>query len=119
MQSRDRKLGLLDRGEDIDAALIECAPGLGRADAARRPIEQARAQQLLQLHHGFAHRRAREAELAAGLGIAAQGDHLGEGIHPRELVQPIVSNLDTVWPYISRLSTISEAIYLSCDTSNQ
>ena len=57
-------LGLLDVGEKPARALQETRPGLGQADAARRAVEEAASEPLLQGGDGASHRGRRDPHAA-------------------------------------------------------
>ncbi len=86
-------VGLLDIGEDLDAAVVIGATDLGHADLARRAVEQASAQALLQRLDVIAHHGRGHVELAPGGGKPAAVDdadergEAGQAIHgPRLLL---------------------------------
>jgi len=73
-----RRLGLFEGVEQRPRALIEIAAGGGRTHAARRALEQARAERALQARDLLAHRRRRQAEALAGGGEAGGVDDQDE-----------------------------------------
>ena len=80
-EARDLVLRLGDVGEDALAAM-EIGLALGcQGEPARRAIEQAHAEAVLQARHQLGDRRGREAEVARGDGKAAQLDRAHEGGH--------------------------------------
>ena len=86
VQARDLHFGLVDAGENVDAAVVVGETRLGRPDPPRRAVEQSDAEEMLELHHRLARRRPGRPEGARRLGKAAERHHLGEGVHRAELV---------------------------------
>ena len=81
-----RRFGLVEIGEELYAALVKGAAGLGERKAAGRAVEQARAEVRLELGHVPRHRRHRHAEPVGGAREAAGLDDPGEGIDGVEAV---------------------------------
>ena len=77
------RLDLVQRGAD---GLHEPLAGFRRRDAAGRAGQQAQAQARLQIAHGLAQRRLRDAELRGGLGEAALAR---DGHESRDVVQVV------------------------------
>ena len=96
MQAGDLHFRLLNAGENVEAALVIGEARLGRPDAAGRPVEQADAEDVLELHHHLARRGTGGAERPRGLGETAERDHFGERVHGGELVHRLYPNGDSV-----------------------
>ena len=106
MQLRDLQFGLLDPCDDVDATLVVGQTRFCRADTACGAIEEPCAQQLLQLHDGFADGRTGKSKGATCLCVAAVRDDLHERIHRFQLVHLIVAILDANCINLSRLHPV-------------
>ncbi|GCC47396.1 hypothetical protein chiPu_0031598, partial [Chiloscyllium punctatum] len=80
-------VGLLDVGEDMDAAVVIGLADLGEADLARGAVEQSGTEAIFQRLHVVAHHCRGHVELAAGRGEAAgindpdERGQTGQAIH--------------------------------------
>ncbi len=83
----DRLSGFVELRQHLREPLVVFAAGFGGRDAARRPVEQARAELLLEMHHVLArHRRGhlhlfRRADKAPHFDDVTKHFHADEGIH--------------------------------------
>ena len=71
LQGAGDVVGLLDVGEDLDAAVVVGPADLGEADLSRGAVEQPRAEPVFQRLDMVAHHGRRHVEPAAGGGEAA------------------------------------------------
>ena len=92
VQARHLHFSLFDARENLDAAIVVGEARLARPYAPRGAVEQPDAEQMLQLHHRLAGRRAGRAQGARRFGETAERHHLGEGVHRAELVHRLVPN---------------------------
>ena len=77
----DRLLGLLDIGQNAPGALEIARAGIGQRDFARGPLQQPRAEALLQRRDQPRHGRRRQPELARCGGKTLEVGHRDEGLH--------------------------------------
>lgn len=81
--------GLVEFGERLHEPLVVFAPRLRRRDAARRAMQETRAELVLEMHHVLARHRRRHlhalgrADEAADFDDIAEHIHADEGIHPK------------------------------------
>src|SRR5260370_1084668 len=83
-------LGFLAIGPQPPAALLICAASLGEADLARRAVQQARGQPLLEFLHMLADHARGNAEPRRSAGEAAAFHHLGEDPHIVEAIHRVL-----------------------------
>jgi hypothetical protein len=87
LELRHRRLGFVDALQRPAARLEERGPGLGEGEPPRGPVQQARAEAILEARDVLAHDRARELQLvgrereAAALHHAHEHRDVGQVVH--------------------------------------
>ena len=76
-----RAFGLLDIGEDAAGALQIARAGIGQRHRPRGPLQQPRAETVLQRRDQPRHARWRQAEFSRGRGEALQVGDGDKGLH--------------------------------------
>src|SRR5262249_17546316 len=90
LQGAGDVVGLSDVGEDQHGAVVIGAADFGETDFSCGPVEQPRAQPVLQRLHVVAHHGGGHVELGAGGGETAAFDDLTEDLKTGEPIHGII-----------------------------
>ncbi|SIT35113.1 hypothetical protein BN2475_40002 [Paraburkholderia ribeironis] len=101
----DHLLGFLELGQHLAQPLVILAPRLGRRDAPRGAVQQARAKLLFKVHHVLARHRRRHLHPFGRADEAANFDHMAEHFHADEgihLNRSLQESIDAILPRLSK-----------------
>ena len=88
-----RALGFLDISEDASCALQIACADIGQRHAPRRPLQQPRAETILQRRDHPRYTRGRQPELARRRRKTLEVGHRHEGLHGVDTIHGIISTI--------------------------